>query len=380
MGLLRKRLQRRTMGAGGAGSTSTTTAGNRKGSALTKLTVILALYVVWAAHTVSKKPQLKTQLQERFQLLLTDKNLYAFVFPSKATASKKNQEVNTNNKDAEADADADVEIVEKNVNNNKDNDDEYDYDVEVADDNDENDHTSNDGDESSSPTTTKISFPRIPCGLIVVVSKEGEEDEDDKEVEVLPVSTCIGNANVNGIDNTRGVSLLNGRVFQRYPHLAKHKQVLVATDDHSNSVAPPLSILPEGTFSLRMGSVEATIEKSPTLLLFQSPKKADDSDNGNCDLNVVGSCDNENSNTEEDDVNADCDLILGKQFWDTHATEFQDDELYLSTIATTTATVIATVSKQEGDGGSAIDTSTETATATGTRVMVPYIRIRKPFP
>mmetsp|Transcript_30173 Transcript_30173/g.30645 ORF Transcript_30173/g.30645 Transcript_30173/m.30645 type:complete len:231 (-) Transcript_30173:82-774(-) len=226
----------------------------------------------------------------------------------------------------------------------------------------------------------KNPFPRIPCGLIVVVSKEGEEDEDDKEVEVLPVSTCIGNANVNGIDNTRGVSLLNGRVFQRYPHLAKHKQVLVATDDHSNSVAPPLSILPEGTFSLRMGSVEATIEKSPTLLLFQSPKKADDSDNGNCDLNVVGSCDNENSNTEEDDVNADCDLILGKQFWDTHATEFQDDELYLSTIATTTATVIATVSKQEGDGGSAIDTSTETATATGTRVMVPYIRIRKPFP
>merc|ERR1719491_1888601 len=97
-------------GGGGAGSTSTT-AGNRKGSSLTKLTVILALYMVWAAHTVSKKPQLKIQLQERFQLLLTDKNLYAFVFPSKTKASKKNQEVNTNNKDA----DADVEIVEKNI-------------------------------------------------------------------------------------------------------------------------------------------------------------------------------------------------------------------------------------------------------------------------
>jgi len=71
--------------------------------ALAKLAFILSLFVGWAAYT---KPQLKTQLQERFQLLLKDKNLYAFVFSSNAKKSQENK----------ADDDVDIfHVVEKNV-------------------------------------------------------------------------------------------------------------------------------------------------------------------------------------------------------------------------------------------------------------------------
>mmetsp|Transcript_35134 Transcript_35134/g.39945 ORF Transcript_35134/g.39945 Transcript_35134/m.39945 type:complete len:193 (+) Transcript_35134:100-678(+) len=58
----------------------------------TKLAFILTLSVVCAVYAVSKKPHLKTQWQERFQLLRKDKNLYDFVFSPIAKKSQKNKD------------------------------------------------------------------------------------------------------------------------------------------------------------------------------------------------------------------------------------------------------------------------------------------------
>jgi len=339
MGILRKRLQRRAMAASGntAGGNNGTNNGNPKSrvDTLTKLAFILSMYAVWAAYTVSSKPHLKTQLKERFQLLLKDKNLYEFVFSPKSKKDKVEEKEATNNNESEK--------------------------------------SSDDGNPK------KPQLLRIPCGLILA-------GNDEDEVEGLPVSTCIeitstttkGGGNGDAGNGSGMISLLNDRIFQRYPQLQNYKKM----DINMENIFDPLITIPEGTFLLRMGSVEATIEKSPELRIFQQKKKKKkrvevddyeyDERGENCDINL-GSCKNDDDDEDDEDANDeedDCDLVLGKQFWENHSTEFNDDELYVSTTATKKG-----VKGKEGDG----DTQSEDTSSTGNRVMVPYIRIRKPF-
>jgi len=59
-------------------------------------------------------------------------------------------------------------------------------------------------------------------------------------------------------------------------------------------------------------------------------------------------------------------LILGKQFWYNHFTEFNDDELYLLRTSITSASSSSTSSKTSPP-------------PLRRRVMVPYIRIRQPL-
>mmetsp|Transcript_5758 Transcript_5758/g.6512 ORF Transcript_5758/g.6512 Transcript_5758/m.6512 type:complete len:194 (-) Transcript_5758:265-846(-) len=59
---------------------------------LAKLAFVLTLSVICVAYAVSKKPHLKTQWQERLQLLLKDTKLYDFVFSPTAKKSQKNKD------------------------------------------------------------------------------------------------------------------------------------------------------------------------------------------------------------------------------------------------------------------------------------------------
>ncbi|OEU09088.1 hypothetical protein FRACYDRAFT_271544 [Fragilariopsis cylindrus CCMP1102] len=198
-----------------------------------------------------------------------------------------------------------------------------------------------DGDSSSSQQQQKQtkSRIRIPCGLIIASTAAAAADVavvDNEDKEVLPLTTCIELLEVfddnNNNENKNGKSFLNEKIFQRYPQFEKY---IVNVNNNSN-------IIPSGIFHLRMGSMDATIDVSPELHIIS---ESDDDDVSNDD---------------------DCDLIVGKEFWDNHFTEFKDDELYL---VTTTATTSDTTTS---------DTKS-TPTPTRSRVMVPYIRIRQPI-
>jgi hypothetical protein len=299
MGLLRRRLSRR--GASLSSNNNDRNVGGRRRNKraggvnpFIKLVSILCIYLIGAVYTVSKRPDLRSQLNQKFQSLLKGEQT---IFQFLSELSPRNMKKKINKK--------------KIVN----------------------------GDDSS------ISQPRIriPCGLIIASASAAAAATDvavvdNEDKEVLPLTTCIelllSDDNNNENKKKNGKSFLNEKIFQRYPQFEKY---VVVNNNNSNS------FIPSGIFHLRMGSMDATIDVSPELHIIS---ESDDDDN---------------------DDDEDCDLILGKQFWDNHFTEFKDDELYLST--TTTTTLSETKS----------ETASTTTTPTRSRVMVPYIRIRQPL-
>ena len=88
--------------------------------------------------------------------------------------------------------------------------------------------------------------------ILINKNKEDNDNSDSSsEIEVILLSTCIT------------MSPTTKRVLQRYPQLQSHKKVM------NNNSDPKIIIISEGIFSLRMGSVDAIIEKSPELYIIQ---------------------------------------------------------------------------------------------------------------
>jgi len=158
---------------------------------------------------------------------------------------------------------------------------------------------------------------RVPCGLIVKID-DGKEEEA-REEDVIPLSTCID------MDNVDGISTLNARALERHPQLQRHVAKKASITSTSSGGTDDVLVIPVGTFRLRMGSIEATVEESPELHIVTVGNKSD---------------------------HDTCDLTLGSSFWNSHSAEFGEDELYLST--------------KSNSGNDASDD----------RAMVPYILIR----
>jgi len=269
MGLLRRRLNRRLSSSGNNNEIG--------GQAIAyyrfaKLAFILSAYLVYASYcAVSAKPKwklrvrnVKATIEQRFSLLRRGR-LYEFLFSSPSSLSSSSD-------------------------------------------------TAGAAKTNARPRPIRRHY-RIPCGLIVKTD-DGNEEEETREEDVLPLSTCID------FDNGDGISTLNARALERHPQLQRH--VLKKA-----SKTYPLDVIPAVIFRLRMGSVEATVERSPELHIAGGGKGGDDDA---------------------------CDLTLGAQFWDNHSVEFGEDELYLSTKSKT------------NDGGN--------GPRGGDRVMVPYLLIR----
>jgi hypothetical protein len=281
MGLLRRRLSHRASLSNNNNRNGINGGRRRKGGVhvFTKLALILCIYLVGAAYNLSTKPNLRSQLKDKFQSLLKgEKNLIEFLTELSSRQRKEKKKI-----------------------------------------------VDSDSSSDSSQQQQKRKQPRIriPCGLIIAAATDADK-------EVLPLTTCI-DLLLDDIDNeneNNGISFLNEKIFQRYPQFRKYV-------DNVNSN----NIIPSGIFHLRMGSIDATIEVSP-------------------DLHII-------KHTSTSRNNDDCDLILGKQFWDNHFTEFNDDELYLSTTTSSSSSSSSSDSK--------------TASTPRSRVMVPYIRIRQPL-
>ncbi len=195
---------------------------------------------------------------------------------------------------------------------------------------------------------------RIPCGLIFVqddrvpVSSSTTSSEEEDEEYVLPLATSAivpvdDTTQISSISNSDAPSTLHARALARYPRLQSYVVMVPpsssprdeATRKHFRRMIPP------GTFRLRMGSEESTIEDSPPLWIIEDDDDDDD--------------DYENSGTG---TNTKIDLILGTTFWKNHQAIFGSDEVYL----------YPTPSLSETNGGD--------ETRKGSRVMVPYLRIR----
>ena len=96
---------------------------------------------------------------------------------------------------------------------------------------------------------------------MILINKNKEDNDNSNsssEIEVILLSTCITMS-----PTTDKISMLHERVLQRYPQLQSHKKVM------NNNSDPKIIIISEGIFSLRMGSVDAIIEKSPELYIIQ---------------------------------------------------------------------------------------------------------------
>lgn len=159
-------------------------------------------------------------------------------------------------------------------------------------------------------------YRRIPCGLIAIDTTSVNNVHGNKEEDVLPLQTVAFLPNKNG-KLTREISTLHERTLKRFPQLQKYVQI---SDDGI------IGIIPMGTFRLRMGSVEGTIEQSP-------------------ELRIVS----------DDNIDGGIDFVLGTNFWMEHSARFGEDELYVSTTPV----------------GDSTDAATEI-----NRVMVPYLSMR----
>jgi len=164
---------------------------------------------------------------------------------------------------------------------------------------------------------------RIPCGLILVDAVPGSPGAG---VHPLATSAVVERekppAKDDGEDSNRpsshAASTLHARALREHEHIRRY---VVSTSEGRKYI-------PKGTFRLRMGSEESTIEESPLLW-------------------IIG----ENDDVDDDDTAID--LVLGTAFWKDHSAEFESDEVYLFT-----------------------SSSTDVGETTRTRVMVPYILMR----
>lgn len=143
-------------------------------------------------------------------------------------------------------------------------------------------------------------YPRkiIPCGLIVIndASAAGQKEE-----EVLPLATVavvertMGKATAQ--TNPYAASTLHARALEKYPELKKY-----VTTTTSTSTTTDKRMIPGGTFKLRMGSEESTIEESPLLWILEH---------------------------QDSDDERTRDLVLGTDFWKEHSAEFGSEEVNL---------------------------------------------------
>lgn len=188
---------------------------------------------------------------------------------------------------------------------------------------------------------------RIPCGLIFIqddtvpVSSSTTTSEEDDEEFVLPLATSAivpagDTSQISSVSNSDTPSTLHARALARYPRLQSHV-VMVPPSSSPRDEATRKDfrrMIPPGTFRLRMGSEESTIEDSPPLWIIED--------------------DDENSGSG---ANTKIDLILGTTFWKNHQAEFGSDEVYLYPTPPLSET-------NSGDERK------------GSRVMVPYLRMR----
>jgi len=132
----------------------------------------------------------------------------------------------------------------------------------------------------------------VPCGLIVIndASAAGEEEE------VLPLATSavaeMARAAATAETNPHAASTLHARGLKKYPELEKY----VTTTTTGKRM------IPEGTFKLRMGSEESTIDESPLLWILEH---------------------------QDSDDEKTRDLVLGTDFWKEHSAEFGSEEVTL---------------------------------------------------
>ena len=180
---------------------------------------------------------------------------------------------------------------------------------------------------------------RIPCGLIVIENESSsststlEDDEDVLPLTTFAVAPTDDAPFSSSSSNTYAISTLHASALSKHPRLKDFVVEVPISSDQKIAGKQFQRMIPEGTFRLRMGSEESTIEKSPTLWIIED----------------------ELTKKNKDMVE---DLILGNDFWKSHGAEFGSDEVYLYPRALLS------------EEGATIDERKES------RVMVPFLRIR----
>ena len=185
-------------------------------------------------------------------------------------------------------------------------------------------------------TTGRYHRHRIPCGLIVIDKEPASSTSaSEEEVDVLPLTTFAivpaDDGTTLSSDDVCTTSMLRASALSKYPMLKRFIVEVETSSDRTRAGKEFKRMIPEGTFRLRMGSEESTIEKSPKLWIIEDEPV------------------NENSNIGED-------LVLGTAFWESHGAGFGSDEVYLYPRPALS------------EGG--IDETNES------RVMVPFLRTR----
>jgi len=208
----------------------------------------------------------------------------------------------------------------------------------------------NDGDGLTIPGQKALKHHqrhRIPCGLIIIEDETAHVSSsttfDDNEEHILPLATSAivpgGDIKEVSLDSEDAVpSTLTASALRKYPRLQSYV-VALPPSSSSSSVEETRKktfkrMIPSGSFRLRMGSEESTIEVSPPLWIIE---------------------DEEDENSESGE-NTKADLVLGPTFWDNHQAQFDSDEVYL----------YPTSSSSEANDDE----------RKGSRVMVPYLRMR----
>ena len=193
----------------------------------------------------------------------------------------------------------------------------------------------NDFENTEAVTTGRHHRHRIPCGLIVIDNEPASSTFVSEEDDVLPLTTFAiapaDDATTLPSDDVHTASTLRASALSKYPMLKRFIVEVETSSEPTKAGKEFKRMIPEGTFRLRMGSEESTIEISPKLWIIEDEPT------------------NENSNIGED-------LVLGTAFWKSHGAEFGSDEVYLYPRPALSA------------GG--IDKTNEP------RVMVPFLRTR----
>ena len=206
----------------------------------------------------------------------------------------------------------------------------------------------NDGDGLATPeiaTTKRHQQHRIPCGLIVIddntvpTSSIGGIFKDDED-RVLPLTTSatVPMYKIKSTSSTADFhthSTLHARALAKYPRLQSYVVPVPPSSSprHETTGMYFKRMIPEGTFRLRMGSEESTIEDSPPLWIIE---------------------DEAGGGSENDSIQID--LVLGTTFWKDHLAEFGNDEVYLNPTL--------------------LSSETNTDEMKLSRVMIPFLRMR----
>lgn len=280
MGLFRQRPSANTAAATAGGGTSNQKQKKNRPNIGTKLILILSLYLIWASYTLSTNPGLKSKLKGALQRrlkLLQEGNLHEFLFLGSDRSSSSPSSVSVSGYSSSSTTK--VPVVPGTTD------------------------TAGAGANTIADTSA-AAYRRIPCGLIVIIddaaiaaatkNDDGEEEEED----VLPLSTMAAmnhhpnkgegetgipgtGTGMAGITGEDGISTLHARALKRYPQLQHHIQRVQRSTSTSTSTTA-YDIIPAGTFRLRMGSMEATIEKSPELRIIHDDDDDDDNNDASC--------------------------------------------------------------------------------------------------